>query len=220
MKEACGAPRGEEGGDFNDCVESPIPWIDADAPVKAAMEIWGTTVPPGWRHLLRTTLISLHAASGSIKRDVALAAMKVVSGTSRLQFRICLEDDVIQGIVRKASERSALTCKECGSGGRLRELGDGRRAVLCPRCAAPRLLRQQIDQLLDSASFLSRLAIDVSESQIPQLLRSDFVSAARKGPGPESCEGAAQMSGTEFQDWVRSWREIQAAPAMPQERYL
>ena len=223
MNEACMAPRGEEDGAPIDWVEWPVPWIDADAPVNAAMEIWEPTVPAGWRHLLRATFVKLHAVSGSVKRDVALAAMKVVCGTSRLHFSIEVEDNVIHGIVRKASERSALTCRQCGRAGRLRELGDGRHAVLCPRCAAPHLLRHHVEQMLDSASFLSRLGIDVSESQVPELLRSDFVHAAKNGPISEAGEEAARMSCAGFGDWVRSWREIQSGlptAALSQERCL
>jgi hypothetical protein len=112
-----------------------FPWIDADAPVNAALEIWGRQVPPGWRPLLGATLVKLTAVSGSVKRDVALAALKVVSSNSRLHFRIEVEDAVIHGIVRKASERSAVTCRQCGRAGRLRDLGDGHQAVLChPLC--------------------------------------------------------------------------------------
>ncbi|MEO6742891.1 MAG: hypothetical protein ABIN08_00255 [Caldimonas sp.] len=213
MNEACMAPRGEEDGAPRDWVEWPVPWIDADAPVKEALEIWGPTVPPGWRHLLHATFVRLNAVSGSVKRDVALAAMKVVSGNSRLHFRIEVEDNVIHGIVRKASERSALTCRQCGRAGRLRELGDGRHAVLCPRCAAPHLLRHHVEQMLDSASFLSRLGIDVSESQVPELLRNDFVHAAKNEPALEAGEDAVRMSAACFRDWIRSWREIQ--PELP-----
>jgi hypothetical protein len=50
MNEVLQAP-----GDWVDREGTPVRWIDDDAPVAAAMALWGPTVPRGWHRLLHHT---------------------------------------------------------------------------------------------------------------------------------------------------------------------
>jgi hypothetical protein len=197
-------------GDWVDHVGTPVRWIDDDAPVASAMASWGPAVPRGWHPLLRQTLVKLRAVSGSIRRDVALAAMQLVSGGDTLGLRIEIDDAVLRGIVRKAADRSLEICQVCARAGRRRELAGGRAEVLCPRCAAPRLLRCHVDELLQTAPFLIRISVPVSQAQVPDLLRRDFRAAAAAHPTVETAD-PARMSPARFEDWVRSWRRACAA---------
>jgi hypothetical protein len=208
MNEVQQAP---EGGDDGDGIESQLPWIDDDAPIEAAMNRWESALPRGWQRLLRETVVKLYAVCGSTRRDASLAAMKVDARGDELRFLVDCGDRVLQGIVRKASARSRVTCTDCGRIGRLRELCGDRQQVLCPRCAAPQVLRRHVDDLLDTAPFLIRLALHVDETQIPKLLLSGFREAADEALHPQVDRELARMSPTRFDQWVRSWRVMRAA---------
>lgn len=193
--------------DWVDHVGTPVRWINDDAPVASAMARWGSTVPRGWHRLLHRTFVNLCAVSGSMRRDVTLAAMQVVPGGDGLQLRLDTDDRVLRGIVRKAADRSRGICQECARAGRPRDLGEDHPRVLCPRCAAPRLLRRDVDGLLETASFLIRISVPVSETQIPSLLRSDFAAVAR-AQTPDDPADSVRMSPARFEDWVGSWRRV------------
>lgn len=201
--------------DWVDHEGTPVRWIDEDAPVASAMALWSPIVPCGWHRLLHRTFVNLCAVSGSVRRDVALAAMQVVPGGYGLQLRLYTDDRVLRGIVRKTANRSQGVCQQCARAGRPRDLGEDRPRVLCPRCAAPRLLRRDIDGLLETASFLIRISVPVSQTQIPELLRSDFGAVARAHAPAQPAE-AAWMSPAHFEHWVGSWRR--AREALPADR--
>jgi len=104
------------------------------------------SVPSGWRKAFDDTLVKLSAVdcparsstllSGPFVNDISLSI--VAKG----------QDSVVSGIARCLSARTEQTCERCGRAGRLRTLATRQVAVLCPKCAAPRILNAELTQLL------------------------------------------------------------------------
>ena len=104
------------------------------------------SIPMGWQRLYADMRLRLYAAYCEGREAI------VILGAYEQDGQLCVEshapDFVIQGILRKARMKARCTCTECGQPGRRRELEDWREAVLCGRCAGPRLLRLELQRLL------------------------------------------------------------------------
>ena len=184
-------------------------WLDENDPVAAAMRHWQGHVSPGWHDLLRQTLRKLLAVAGSGARRAALTSLGVFCHNT--EFWLSLPagaDPVLLGIARKAQMRARWTCSECGCVARLREIGEECRATLCPRCAAPLLLKNDIWELQQSIGFLRGVNVPVVAQQIPTLLRPSFCLEAAGHPENHGPAGGGRMSPARFLAWAALWQAM------------
>lgn len=103
-------------------------------------------IPMGWQRLYADMRLRLYAAYCEGREPIVFLGAYEQDG--QLFVESHAPDYVIQGILRKARTKARCTCTECGQLGRRRELQDWREAVLCGRCAGPRLLRLEIHRFL------------------------------------------------------------------------
>lgn len=190
-------------------VPALLSWLNEADPVAAAMWRWQGHVSQGWHDLLRQTLRKLLAVAGTEARRAALMGLGVFChGT---EFWLSLPagaDAVLLGIARKAQMRARSTCSECGCAARLREIGEEGRATLCPRCAAPLLLKNDIWELQQSIGFLRGVNVPVVAHQIPALLRPSFSQEAAGHPEDHGPAGQGRMSAARFLAWAARWQGI------------
>lgn len=104
------------------------------------------SIPMGWQRLYADMRLRLYAAYCEGREAIVILGAYEQDG--HLFVESTAPDFVIQGILRKARMKARCTCTECGLPGKPRELEDWREAVLCGRCAGPRLLRLEIHRLL------------------------------------------------------------------------
>lgn len=128
-------------------------------------------LPRGLHRALRQMIESLVAAADG--RPIGMFSDLMVEVTpSRVLVGPTSDDPVVYGIQRRFTVRATQTCHCCERNGRARpELG-GR--VRCARCAAPALLLQTIDQVLNQACEMLRINDSVELAALPPLLRSVF----------------------------------------------
>ena len=184
-------------------------WLDETDPVAAAMRRWQGHVSHGWHDLLRQTLRKLLAVAGSGARRAALTSLGVFCHNT--DFWLSLPagaDPVLLGIARKAQMRARSTCSECGCAARLREIGEEGRATLCPCCAAPLLLKNDLWTLAQSIGFLRGVNAPVVERQIPPLLRLSFRQEAAGHLEDYGPAGQGRMSAARFLAWAARWQGI------------
>lgn len=99
----------------------------------------------GWQTLYADLRAGLRAV-GSLNRATVLINGPVeVEGA--LEFHSTSDDRVVQGILRKAEQRSRRTCMACGRPGYGREVGKTCK-TLCGACAGLHLLEYELAQML------------------------------------------------------------------------
>lgn len=121
---------------------APTPFHESLAVLNQRVE----SIPMGWQRLYADMRLRLYAAYCEGREAIIILGAYEHDG--HLFVESTAPDFVIQGILRKARMKARYTCTECGLPGKLRELDDWREAVLCGRCAGPRLLRLEIHRLL------------------------------------------------------------------------
>lgn len=104
------------------------------------------SIPIGWQRLYADMRLRLYAAYCDGREAIVILGAYEQDG--HLFVESSAPDFVIQGILRKTRMKARSTCTECGLPGKVRELEDWREAVLCGRCAGPRLLRMELQRLL------------------------------------------------------------------------
>lgn len=104
------------------------------------------SVPAGWRQAYQGALVAFSAVDCPGRNDVILIGPFV----DDISLRVSADrlDRVVRGIARSLSARTAQTCEKCGRAGRLRIFPTGNCSVLCPTCAAPRILSLELTHLL------------------------------------------------------------------------
>jgi|SRR6185369_10655509 len=99
--------------------------------------------PAGWRRLLRRLIVQLRAVAGPTRSNSFILGGLSEEG-QKVGFLVSEpEDRVLVGILRKTEAASKNTCSNCARPGKTHEVG-GEPLILCPRCYAPHLLRQQL----------------------------------------------------------------------------
>lgn len=87
----------------------------------------GFSIGPGWLPIVERALIEMISAGW----DRQLHQVKEKFGGLRLY--IGQGNIEIEGIIRRAEDKAAITCEQCGAPGK--ERGDGWIRVLCENCA-------------------------------------------------------------------------------------
>jgi hypothetical protein len=101
-------------------------------------------IPPGWRRPFDDAMKALRAV-----RCPQRASIRMVGPTfCDMQITILHRamDPVISGIIARLERRTESTCETCGRPGSIRTCGPLR--VLCSRCSAPWVLREEITKLM------------------------------------------------------------------------
>ena len=104
------------------------------------------SVPAGWRCAYEVALIAFNAVDCPRRHDIVLGGPFV--NDISLTISADRNDCVVSGIARSLSIRTEQTCEKCGKVGRLRTIRSRGVAVLCPTCAAPRILSVELTHLL------------------------------------------------------------------------
>jgi len=82
------------------------------------------------------------------------------------------DDAVVLGFLRRFTVQARFTCHLCGRPGVVRP-GPGLRA-LCPKCAAPLLLRTDLALMSEGSLVLAREDRAIGITEVPLTLRSAF----------------------------------------------
>jgi hypothetical protein len=128
-------------------------------------------LPAGLHRALRQMLDSLVAAADG--RPIGMFSDLIVEVTaSCVLVGPSSDDPVVYGVQRRFAVRATQTCHRCGRNGRARKDLGGR--VRCARCAAPALLLNGIDQVLNQASSTRDVDNSATEAALPPLLRPMF----------------------------------------------
>ena len=102
-------------------------------------------LPPGWRATYSALLCRLGRANALSRNDLEVDPPHLDNGHFRMTTS--RRDRVVEGMIRKASQRLAHTCSKCARPGKLRTV-KFERSVLCASCYAPSALLAEIAQLL------------------------------------------------------------------------
>lgn len=132
-------------------------WLD---PMREYLPV----VKPGWRPLLNATIRRLERVRCSRREKVLVAP---VYGETQLAFITIGEDDVIDGILRKATATSTQMCSHCGRPGKIWQQTA---TVQCASCAAPTLLRRQVAEFL--ANLRTHEGGRMFRDDVPPIVRS------------------------------------------------
>lgn len=144
------------------------------------------SVPAGWRRAYEDALVGFSAVDCPRRHDVVLDGPFV--DDISLRVSVDRKDRVVRGIARSLSTRTEQTCEKCGMTGRLRTLPTRTVAVLCPTCAAPRILSAELIRLLRDADHADRtLSPRIwTYDEMPFQMRPVIPREAwRSGPLPE-----------------------------------
>ncbi|GKT14966.1 hypothetical protein AVHY2522_06510 [Acidovorax sp. SUPP2522] len=156
--------------------ESSTYWFEYAATtedaITIAMNIYGA-VPPGWQRLWRDTVRQLLAVR-TPARERSLGNLLPDFDTDSLDVTMPFADRVMLGIARRCTQRSRCTCRQCGRPGRPRWFNAHEAMVLCPRCAAPELLRRAIDDLVRYPGLIAVGGCVDGPERVPEVLRRAF----------------------------------------------
>lgn len=107
--------------------------------------------PVGWRTIMARTILRLAAVRSEARAGICLAPVRSDDGKLYV-IAVGRDDRVVDGILRKLVKISGCTCSKCGRPGRaytVEEITE----TLCPRCAAPVVLRAELYSWLSSLSW-------------------------------------------------------------------
>jgi hypothetical protein len=102
-------------------------------------------VPMGWQRLYGDLRSKLRAIECSSRRVVFIHGAHEQDGY--LHVEAITDDQVVQGILRKARATALYTCMGCGRRGKPRAIGE-QRLSLCVRCAGCVQLRDVVESVL------------------------------------------------------------------------
>jgi len=102
-------------------------------------------LPPGWRATYSALLSRLSRVNALSRKDLEVDPPHLDYGLFRMATS--REDRVVDGMIRKASQRLAHTCGRCARPGKLRTV-KFEQVVLCASCYAPKALLAEIAQVL------------------------------------------------------------------------
>jgi hypothetical protein len=165
-------------------------------------------LPPGW-HKLYTQTLARFARVMTDGRARTLRHLKISTDGTFLVIELPTCDRVLLGIERRCEERSRWTCRDCGRVGRVRSFGPEHEEVLCHRCAAPKLVRHGIHDVLYMGAMTGRLCSPVLAKHVPEILRPNFLESARLARATKSgnsVDDDAGMNKDQFSAWLK-WLE-------------
>lgn len=103
-------------------------------------------VCPGWVPLLWEYCARLDSLLAQLGGG-DFAFMSITSTATGLRLGIYGGSDAIHGLTRKFQEKSRHTCARCGASGKPYRMDHDKRWPLCAACAAPFLLRDDLETL-------------------------------------------------------------------------
>jgi hypothetical protein len=174
---------------------------------KELIALWNAKLaelPPGWHKLYRQTL-DRFARVTTQERAPALRRLTINTDGAFLCLELPTTDRVLLGIARRCNDRSRWTCRDCGRAGRVRSIGAEHDEVLCPRCAAPKLVRRGIHDVLYIGAMTGRLCSPVLAKHVPEILRPNFLESARFARATQSGNSVneAGMNKDQFSAWLK-----------------
>jgi hypothetical protein len=174
---------------------------------KELIALWNANLaelPPGWHKLYRQTL-DRFARVTTQERAPALRRLTINTDGAFLCLELPTTDRVLLGIARRCNDRSRWTCRDCGRAGRVRSIGAEHDEVLCPRCAAPKLVRRGIHDVLYIGAMTGRLCSPVLAKHVPEILRPNFLESARFARATQSGNSVneAGMNKDQFSAWLK-----------------
>lgn len=101
-------------------------------------------IPPGWRRPFDDAMNALRAVRCPRRASIRMVGPTFCDMQVTILHRAA--DPVISGIIARLERRTESTCETCGCPGSVRACGLVR--VLCSRCSAPWVLREEITKLL------------------------------------------------------------------------
>jgi hypothetical protein len=165
-------------------------------------------LPTGWHKIYQQTRARF-ARVMTDGRALTLRQLKIRTDGTFMVIELPTSDRVLLGIARRCEERSRWTCRDCGRVGRVRSLGPEHEEVLCSRCAAPKLVRRGIHDVLYIGAMIGRLCKPVLAKHVPEILRPNFLESARLARATKcgnSGEEDAGMNKDQFGAWLK-WLE-------------
>lgn len=182
------------------------PWDTLGASVETVFEHYAPDVPRGLQRKLRQLIVGLWAVSRNLPRAKALADLTIEFHSGMVVAGPAANDAVVWGLLRRFTLQSKYTCHDCGRSGNTRpQLGF---RSLCPRCAAPRVLRAQLFELSEAIHDLAKEDRPIEISEIPLTLRQSFRQSALRSSS--HLESTGLVMGTRaFVEWgrqVEGWR--------------
>lgn len=178
---------------------------------KELIALWNANLielPPGWHKLYRQTL-DRFARVTTQERAPVLRRLTINTDGAFLCLELPTSDRVLLGIARRCRDRSRWACRDCGRVGRARSFGPEHEEVLCSRCAAPKLVRRGIHDVLYIGAMTGRRCSPVLAKHVPEILRPSFLESARLTRATKSRNSVnedAGMNKDEFSAWLK-WLE-------------
>ena len=102
-------------------------------------------VPVGWQRAYRKMILRLRGTICPGRADLIFVVRPIT--IHGLNICMSVEDQTVEGIIRKTNKTMACTCSICGKKGRRGRVGTVRH-TLCATCLAPRQLQQEVKQML------------------------------------------------------------------------
>ena len=148
------------------------PWGAPGASVATVFEHYAPDVPSGLHRNLRRLITGLWGASSGGPRARLLADLAIEVQWGMVVAGPIGDDAVVLGLLRRFTVQARFTCHLCGRPGVVRP-SLGLRA-LCPKCAAPLLLRTDLALMLDGSPVLAKEDRAIGIAEVPLTLRSVF----------------------------------------------
>lgn len=135
-----------------------------------------TLLPGGWQEVYSDMLKKLWVADHPSRKNLRFENLRIDDGV--LKIDISETNKVVAGIIRKASQKMAHTCTDCGAPGKLRLIGLSQKS-LCPSCYAPLKLRSDLKIFLENLENEESVQKEVlTEQDVPFRVRMALCSAA------------------------------------------
>lgn len=148
------------------------PWGAPGASVETVFEHYASDVPSGLHRHLRRLITGLWGASSGGPRARLLADLAIGVQWGMVVAGPIGDDAVVLGLLRRFTVQARFTCHLCGRPGVVRP-SLGLRA-LCPKCAAPLLLRTDLALMLDGSPVLAKEDRAIGIAEVPMTLRPVF----------------------------------------------
>ena len=187
------------------------PWDAPGASVATVFKHYAPDVSSGLHRNLRRLITGLWGASSGGPRARLLADLAIEVQWGMVVAGPIGDDAVVLGFLRRFTVQARFTCHLCGRPGVVRS-SLGLRA-LCPKCAAPLLLRTDLALMLDGSPVLAKEDRAIRIAEVPLTLRSLFREKALECSRHLEPAGAV-MGARTFIKWGRRLETLRRdAPA-------
>jgi hypothetical protein len=154
-------------------------------------------IPVGWQPLFGDLRRALRGIAHRSRDNLVIEGAFEEDG---LLYVDCQADDeVVQGLLRKARARAKHTCVYCGRRGRRRELDNWRETTLCGACAGPRLLQLELRRVL----ALDRCGTIVLHDELRSSRRTVLLRAAMGASRSQFFVPAVRSDEERTRAWLR-----------------